>query len=161
MAIESKVHVRSGDLEVDCEGSEEFLKQEFPKLLEAVANLRRSMPGSTDPGSSERSAPPKATNVNSLGITSIAAKFGCQSGITLLEAAAAKLTIVDKMTEFSRDNLNDVIKKATGYYKSSYTSNLTNYISGLVKDQRLLDIGGGKYAVPPAVKAEWETKLAR
>lgn len=155
--MESKVHVRLGDIEVDCEGSEEFLRQEFPKILEAVTKLREISPGSGDPPPPHDD--PSATKKKFTTATA-AASFGCSSGSDLVTAAAAKLTVCDGLEEFSRDDLHTEMKKATGYYKSTYTSNLSGYLNSLVKSQKLLEVSTGKYAVPSNLKAEWVAKLA-
>src|ERR1700683_4655372 len=97
--MDSKIHIRSGDLEIDCEGSEDFLKQEFPKILEAVAGLRRNSAGPEDLSAPVGSPTIKPANPNSLTVTSVAAKFACKSGPDLLEAAAAKLVVVDGLAD--------------------------------------------------------------
>jgi hypothetical protein len=157
--LDTKVHIRSGDLEVGCEGSEDFIKQELPKILEIVAGLRRH--NAANDSSVLNNPPPGNTrNPKHLSVTTVAAKFACKSGPELVEAGAAKLAVIDGMDDFSRENLLDAIKKATGYYKATYSNNLTVYLNGLIKNQRLLETGEGKFSVPPNVRAEWESKLA-
>jgi len=158
--MESKVHLRIADLELDCQGSEGFLRQELPKILDAITKLRQITPISNDPSNDSNDSDSAVAKPTKTTTTSVAARLGCSSGADLVTAAAAKLTVNDGLSEFSRDALHTEMKSASGFYKTTYTSNLSAYITSLVKSQKLLEVAAGKYAVPPKLKAEWMSKLA-
>jgi hypothetical protein len=158
--MEAKVHIRVDELEVDCEGSEEFLRQELPKILGAIEQLRENAPAPRTPKGGagslkhEKSLPP-----NKMTTTTLAAKLKCKKGPELVLAAAAKLTICDQQSTFSRNDLITEMKSATGFFKASYINNLSNSLSTLVKDQQLHEVSPNTYSLPDNVKTELEQKL--
>lgn len=157
--MDAKVRIRSGDVEIECQGSEEFLKQQVPTMLEAAAKLFEAA-GKRSQGSHDEKKKADGVKLGSKTITTVAAKLGCKSGTDLTLAAAAKLSLVDGRDDASRDELLTEIKKTSGYYKSSYASNFTNYLSTLVKGQKLNEVSENHYALPQNVKQELEAKLA-
>jgi hypothetical protein len=144
-------------MEINCEGSEDFLRQELPKILETVTSLHADQEKVAD---KQKDTNLGQTNHIKLAITTVASKFACSTGPELVMAAAAKLALIDGLKEFSRDELHNEMKEASGYYKATYGSNLTVNINGLVKSGKLLGISQGKYAVPEQIKTEWRAKLA-
>lgn len=156
----SKLRVKMGPIEIEYEGSEEFLKQELPELLQAVTTLYK------DSGISEPSTPALGsqgeTNTSGLqGTTNTyAAKLGGSSGPELAIAAAARLRIGMSTETFSRAKLLEEMKSAASYYKKSYGSNLTKIIGTLVSNQKLIESAKDTYSLHANTEKELRAKLA-
>lgn len=161
----SKIHIRMGDVEVEYEGSEEFLRDELPKLLSGVLELYRAETKSPlkGKGTDTPDTRPKPSNngYSKLGTTkTIAAKLAVKSGSDLAIAAAARLSLgLDKET-FSRAELLSEMKAATSYYKSSYNNNLSKTIQSLVSADRIRELSTDAYALSATELQDLETKLA-
>jgi len=159
--LTSKLRIRIGDVEIDCEGSEEFLKEELPVLLKTTMELHNAAGGSAAPKNEANkggSSGAKGT-VGSMTTGSIAAKLGAKTGPELLRAAAARLTLVSKMETFSRQQLLDEMKSAPGYYKSSYSGNLSQSFKGALASNILTEVATDTFALTAPARAELENKL--
>lgn len=158
----SKLRIRIGDVEVEYEGSEDFLQKDLPQLLRTAIELHSAgeafgggpKPKKKTSGSHEASVP-------SLTTGSIAAKIGVGSGSDLLKAAAAHLTLVEKKETFSRQELLAQMQTAKGYYKKTYSSNLSNYFAtALSKEGFLTETSSNEYTLSAAARKDMEKQLA-
>lgn len=152
--MESKIRIKLGPIEVEYEGSETFLKQELPDLIKTVTELYKST-GVAMINLDDKNILGKLQ----LSTTSIAAKLSCSSGPELILAAAAHLTLVQKLEVFSRKQLLDEMKTASGYYKTSYSDNLSTNLKNLLKD-KLNEPSSGQYSLSATARKELETRLA-
>lgn len=157
----SKIRIKMGAIEVEYEGSEQFLKKELQELLSAVSSLYAQS------GAKNGAEPPVTHSVAENGSTkvagttaTIAGKLACKSAPELMIAAAAHLALVANKAEFSRKELLDQMKNASGYYKASMTNNLGNYVNNRVKAGELVEVRKGHYALSPKKLAELRTSLA-
>ena len=159
--VSNKLRIRIGEVEIDYEGTEEFLKQELPALLKTAMELHKAA-GALGGGKSGTAA--DAGNgkggVASLTTGTIAARLKAKSGPTLLMAAAAHLTFVANKSPFSRQDLLLQMKSATSYYKKSYSNNLTKYLSGAVTEGKLQESAKNAFALSADTKTELESQLA-
>lgn len=130
-----KVKIKIGQVEIEYEGPEEFLKSEMPKILQEVQKLH-ALP-EMEPSDGGSGAGGFGQSHGQGGITgttgAIAAKLKASSGPDLIIAAAAKLSFVDKLDHIPRKMFLDEMKSATGYYKATYRANLSGYLERLVK----------------------------
>lgn len=163
--MSSKLRIRIGEVEIDYEGTEEFLKQELPQLLKTAMELHKAS-GATPASDGNKKKDGAAAGGGggaalSLTTASIAAKLGSKSGSDLLTAAAAHLALVKKTEPFSRQQLLDEMQSATSYYKSSYSPNLSKYIkTAIQKEGPLSETAKNMYALKAAARADLEKKLA-
>jgi len=151
-------------VEIDYEGTEEFLKQELPQLLKTAMELHKV----ADTSSTHR--PDKKANKTddqtggptiSLTTNSIAAQLGAKSGSDLLLAGAAHLALVKKQEPFTRQQLLTEMKSATSYFNKNYTTNLSSYLkTAIQKDGPLSETAKNSYALTAAARANLEKKLA-
>lgn len=154
----SKIRIKLGEVEVEYEGSEEFLKKELPDLLSSISKLYQE--STTSGGPSKGAKKPKQGNI-AVGTTgTVASKIKAKSGSDLAIAAAAKLMLGDEKSSFSRDQLLTEMKSATTYYKKSYSNNFTKILSGLVKNDKLIETASNTYALTASAKTDLETTLA-
>jgi hypothetical protein len=157
--LSSKLRIRIGDVEIDYEGTEEFLKQELPELLKTAMELHRAAGPPGPSGDSVGNTAKDKQQPLSLTTGTIAAKLKVSSGGDLLLAAAAHLTLVSKKETFSRKELLAEMQRASSYYKKSYSGNLTNYLKSAVDGDELLETATDEYALTAKTRAELEAKL--
>ena len=158
--MNAKLRIKTGTAEVEFEGSEDFLKNELPEILKAMLELRsRSGEGfeSEDEGGK---VPKKGQHNTVLSTSTAAAKLGAKSGSDLVLAAAAALVIGGGKESFTRAELLSAMQSAKSYYKTTFRSNLSNYITTLIRSQDLLDHGGEKYGLHDRKQKELEKSLA-
>lgn len=153
-----------GQIEVEYEGSEQFLKKELHELLEAVSKLHRES-GEADESEleTEKVASPQKSKTSGkiAGSTAtFASKLGCNDGPGLIVAAAAYLTFDQKMESFSRQQLLTAAKSAKSYYKKTISNNLTSTLNRLVKEQALVENSTGTYALHAVKMKELEAACA-
>ncbi len=92
-------------------------------------------------------------------INNVAAKLDCKTGPDLIVAAAAFLTFgAESMPRFDRKRLLDEMKMSS-YYRKSYSNNMSRYLQGLVKRQKLYEVARGVYQLSPAHRDELKTRL--
>ena len=137
-AMESKIRIKLGPIEVEYEGSETFLKKELPDLIKTVTELAKT---------SQITGQVNLGDAFQLTTSSIAAKLSCSKGPDLVIAAAAHLSFVQKVDVFSRKQLLNDMKSASGYYKSSYRDNLSSYLKTLLKTHKLTEPTRGHYSL--------------
>jgi len=163
--MQSKVRIKIGDVEIEYEGSEDFLKKELPKLLSAFSTLYKESGILTSPTlqsvpTVNEGAGEAAGNAISGTTTTIAHKLKCSTGPDLVIAAAARLTLSLGRESFSRKELASEMKNATSFCKVSYISNLTSSLKRLRKKGKLNEPTTNTYALSPAAIEELKTRLA-
>lgn len=155
--MSSKLKLRIGEVEIEYEGAEEFLKQELPALLKTAMELHRAA-GPTKAGNNDTKKP--KADLPILTTTSIAAKLNASEGADLLLAAAARLRIIANKETFSRQELLTEMQSASGYYKKSYSKNLSKYINTVLADQKLTETAKNVFALSAKARSDLESKLA-
>lgn len=157
----SKFRIKLGAIEVEYEGSDEFLKKELPDLLAAVSSLHKEV-GAEVTTSKTFSAPAASNGADSIAGTTatIAAKLNVDSGPDLIVAAAAQLTFVAGKDEFTRRELTAACRAGKNFWKKSYGNNFTKYLSTLVGDNSLIEVRDGTYALGAKKRQALEAQLA-
>jgi len=160
----SKIRIRAGRLEVEYEGSEDFMRDDLPKLLETVDSLSSASQAADDSGEDKQADTSGGGGGNGkvAGSTAtLAAKLKVESGPALILAAAARLTLGEGQASFNRKQLTDEMKTATGYYKKTYMNNMSSYLQNLVKEQKLVEPSSGTYALSSTTRATLEQRFAQ
>jgi len=139
----AKVSIRSGDVAIEYDGPEEFLKEQLPELVKAVNSLKSSVTKRVG-GASAGSVAPDGSPPS---VSTIAQKLGVDNGPDLIIAAAMSLSGAGT-DSFTKKQLRARIKEATGFYKASYATNFDKSVARLVKKGRLHHNGGDSYALP-------------
>ncbi len=150
MSVASKIRIKLGDIEVEYEGSDAFIKGELQELLEKMSTFQpASKPGAAAPKSSD--------GAKHVGTTAtLASRLGDSSGTGLVLAACGHLTLVKGMDRFERQKILDEMKAATGYYKKTFNNNLTSYLGRLVKNKKLLELSKGEFCLTADARRELE-----
>lgn len=164
--MSSKIKIKIGSVEVEFEGSEEFLKDELLKLTSSVLELYRESGLVAGEGETfEPSLEEKEKNALKVGkiqgtTGTIASKLNCTAGKCLIIAACAHLTFVAHHQSFTRKEILDKMKTAKNHFKTSYRDNLTSYLNTLINEGKLNEISTDTYALREPVRKELEQKLA-
>ncbi len=90
----------------------------------------------------------------------IATIIGASSGPDLIIAAAAHLHFVQAKTTFSRHELTSQMRSAPSHFKTTFVNNLSAYLSGLTRADRLRLSGNDIYALSNKERQSLEAKLA-
>ena len=161
----AKLHVKIDGVSVTYEGPADLLEERLAPLVREISMaLDGRRVESRDHESRlpmEEDQPVRAPkDANAVGtIDNVAAKLDCKTGPDLIVATAAFLTFGAKaVPRFNRRHLLDEMKTSS-YHKKTYTSNMSTYLQGLVKKQKLSEVTKGEYQLPPAHRDELKTKL--
>ncbi len=157
---EMKFSMRIGSSEISFEGASEIFDEKIQPL---VGELLAS-PGAHIASPQTQTSPvPKAQSSSptvQMTTKAIATKLGAKSGPDLLTAAIVSLSIVQGRDLFSRQELNDEMKTAIGFYKQTYTNNLGKYLDGLQKKGLLFEATKGNFAMSESKRADFEAALS-
>lgn len=161
--MESKIRISYGNIDIEYEGSEDFLKQEFSRLLHTILELFPQDATTTNVESNNDDSQKDTTANDKIeGTTNtIATKLDVKSGPELILAAAAQLTFVQKQDKFHRKDLLKNMQSASNYYKKSYSGNFSKYLDHLVKKNKLTEQSKDIYAIPADIRREMEAALVK
>lgn len=152
--MSSKLRTRIGEVEIDYEGTEGFLKQEPLALLKTGMELHKAAgPAGGGKASNSADGGKGRGTIPTLTTGTIAARLKAKSGPTLLMAAAVHLTFVASKSTFSRQELLTEMQSATSHYKKSYSNNLRKYLSGAVAEGKLQESAKNTYALSADTKS--------
>jgi len=152
----SKIKIRFGEIEIECEGSEEFIKQELPQLMKEIAALHKSAP---PPKTNQKTAKTANGDDAAESVTTVAQRLGVATGPDLIMATAFKLA-GSGSDSFERKDLRSGVKGATTFYKNSYGTNFDKALKKLVKDGRIHHAGGTTYSLPNGERVKLLAKMA-
>ena len=162
--LQSSVRLKMGQMEVEFQGSEAFIREELKDLVSTLADVHKNaalatrlIEESTVPGQLKDLNRPTG-DVSDHTVTSLANKFNCKTESDLVKAAATYLTFVKKTMPFSREELLQAMREGGAYFKDSYSRNLSACLERLVKEDTLRTQGSG-YKLSPKSHAEFEGKL--
>jgi hypothetical protein len=161
IAMDTKLRIKMGSIEVEYEGSDEFLKKELPELLKGVLELHAKAGGVDESGrdnASDVGSKPDG-HKGRVSPSTAAVKLKASSGPELALAAAISLATEGK-DSFTRTDLLNAMKQAKSHYKASHRGNLSGSITSLVKGGDLLDQGSNTYALSSQKRKELEAALA-
>lgn len=161
---DSKIQIKIGIVEFSGEGNQDWLAAQFDKILAKMAELVKiemtaPIGNQGQPPANPQGNPP-AGKIN-LSMVNISAKLNCKSGQEVATAAAAYLKFVLGKPSFTRDEILENMKKATGYYKVTYRSNLTNILGALVKNGTLLESSTNNFSLQVNKETELNDILAK
>jgi hypothetical protein len=162
VCMESKIRIRLGEVELDYEGSEAFLKDNLQSLLKIVTDLSGSQ-------QDEETNKGFAAGVHGgdhsgqriqLSTNSIAAKLPSSTGPELATVAAVHLTLTKGQDTFSRKQLLAEMRTAAGYFKTSYGKNFSQSLRSLLKDGTLTESSTGNFSLAAKVREDMRGRLA-
>lgn len=163
-----KLRIRLGAVEIEYEGSEDFLKAELQTILSKVSTLQESVGNPTpmtvpENGATNGAATPTNEGANpplQMTTNNIATKLGAKTGAALVIAACAHLALVKGKEKFSRKEISEEIQTATSYYKQNHLKNLSQSLQSLVSGDKLNEPARETYALTHQEKTRIESILA-
>lgn len=90
----------------------------------------------------------------------VATLIKAKSGPDLIIAAAAHLHFAQGKHKFTRQELTTEMRSAPAHFKETFVNNLSTYLTGLTKADRLRLVGSHTYALSSKERHELEAKLA-
>jgi hypothetical protein len=157
--MECKIRIRVGNIEVEYEGTEAYLKADLPNLIESLAGL----PLGEEPVAEEEEELPDASDPTNkkiqLTTNSIASQLKANSGKDLVLAACAHLHLVKGQSTFRRKNILAEMRLANNYFKNSFASNLGASLASLVKGGKLIERAKDEYALDAKTLSDLDTRL--
>ena len=157
--MDNRIKIKVGGLEVEYEGSVDFLEGKLLKLMTSLAELQdrfRLHDLSKDDTSRDTD-----DSLAHMSTSAIAQKLNVKTGPDLAVAAAARLSTVLGRKTFTRADLLKEMKEATAYYKSTFSDNLTSILRRLVKKGKLTEQGKDTYALGSTEVSRLRTTLAK
>jgi len=135
---------------VEFQGSEAFAVEHLIPVLAKIDWKERV----SDAGSSfERNLAIRTTHA-------ICMRIGHKSGADLFLSAAAKLSLIDGVTRFSRNQLHHEAKSAREIYKrSTHGNNASAYIRSLRVSGRLVLVDDDMFELSDGARADLEVRL--
>jgi hypothetical protein len=157
-----KFSVKNGQTEISYEGSIHNLESHFWPTLDRILGLdiwQSAEPKSSEPSSETMSGEPRQRKIPQMTINNICAKLDVDSGPDLVVAACVYLTYVKGMNQMPRKEILQTMKDASRFYKDTYGSNLSSYLSSLTNRGSLMERSEGIYILTSQFAAEMEAKL--
>ena len=157
----SKVKIKTGSIEVEFEGSEEYMKDELPSLVELLYSLSPNDSSTEEESDTEGVEAPTDKSKQKIQMTTntIASKLSVKSGNDLVIAACAHLTFVKGADTFTRNNILAEMKLASNYYKANMRKNLSNILKTLINQNKLLETAKDTYALEATIKDQLGKQL--
>lgn len=159
-AVMAKIRVKNGAFEVECEASEEFIKNDFKAIVDSFPAGAVSGGGVAVVGNGQQFVgidPPVGGETTT---SMIAQKLGGGTGPELALAAIARIVLVKGQANAPRKEILDEMQAASSYYKDSYSGNLTKALDRLVKSGEVNDVGGNRYTLSQAKRTDVAKSLA-
>jgi hypothetical protein len=156
----SKLRIKVGEIEIDYEGSDDFIKEQFPTLLRTLQELQGLSGPAKPPKPPNAPAGTKTRVPQSMSTNTIAQKLQVKSGSELARAAAARLGIVLSKDTFTRKEISVEMRSAKSFFKRSHANNLDNSLKKLLDDGKLLLQADKTYALADGERTELEKKIA-
>lgn len=132
-------------MEIDFEGSESFLENHFPNLVELLSSV--AIPeGADEIDDLESEEELLETSEDSpksklqMSTSTIANRLNASSGKDLVLAACTHLAFIKGHENYERKNILAEMKTASSYYKKNYSKNLTTILQRLVKASALNEL---------------------
>jgi serine/threonine-protein kinase len=154
--------ISSGLEEIILKALEPDRGKRYQTARELVEDLRQCVSDGNEP---EPVLPDSETEMASssneqVGINSMGSMLNVRTGPDLVMASCAYLTFVNGMDSFSRSDILDEMKLATGYYQENHRKNLSAILERLTKNGKLVKGAGETYFIEDQTKKELKERLA-
>ena len=162
--ITTKIRFKIGQLEVEYEGGDSFLKNDLSNLLDKMVDFSKEHSVTqfidTSPDTKSAVSSTNGTQKIDLSTATIASRMGAKTGPDLAIAASTHLTFVKGKEVFTLAEIRAEMKGAKSYYNTSMGSNLSKNLKSLVKNKRLNETASDTYALTAPEKDAMEKLLA-
>lgn len=146
----TKIKIRMGDVEVEYEGSEEFLRDELKELLAGVVELHRQKfeeDGSPDADGQDGNSGPRTGGLYQGTTNTVCAKLSAKSGTDMIIAALSQRTLVQRIDASSRADILKEMQTAKSYYKQTYSKSLSQYLKSLLAADKIREVSKDMFSL--------------
>jgi hypothetical protein len=160
---EAKIKIKVGQIEIDYEGDAGFLKDGLLEICKELTQLHEHIPAPRQPQEQSQSsiAAVVGKSAGKHSTVTIATVLGAETGPDLITVAAAYLHFSGGKVEFTRGQLLAAMKTASGYWKETYSNNLTAALDRLTKADKLRVVKDDTYSLPAKEITRLEAELAK
>lgn len=162
-AGKSRIHIKLGSLEIEFEGSEAFLENHLPNLVELLGSIEPPLPENGEPDEVEaellEASGDKSKQELDMSTSMIANKLDAARGRDLVIAACAHLHLVKGHEQYSRSNILAEMQTAKSYYRSTYSNNLTGTLKRCVKAGELNELTENTFSLHETMLKQLKGKL--
>lgn len=153
----SKIRIRSGSLEVEYEGTDQFISEQLTTLVGKFLDATKLAPKSSF-AEERKDQVQSPAHLPGMSINSTVARLKVKSGRDMLIAAAAHLCLVQGKEQFSKEELFELAKASTAYSKS-WTPALTTNLKRLVAARNFTENASNMFSLPEGQRAELLQKI--
>jgi hypothetical protein len=157
-ATKTKIKISMPGVDIEYEGSQAFVEDKLLTIVERLASVAPQQ-GAAAVHQNKPGQPSGGTVAEGLSTSTIASKLNVDNGPELIMAAVAKLILVDGLASATRSQLTAEMKSATAYYKATYLNNMSAYLNGLVRKQRLNNVAKDTFSLPVGERQALERTL--
>jgi hypothetical protein len=141
--MDARIRLKINGIELECEGTTEFIRSELPDLLKALT-AAIALPSVNEPLSAQTSLNPTIKGETTNGIAS---KIGAKTAPDLFRAGLAYLQLVQGKEMATRQEILDQMKTVTRVYRKTMVGNLTKTISNLMTARAINEPRMGSYVL--------------
>lgn len=158
----SKIKLKVGSVEIEFEGSEEYMKGQLPTLIELLCANAPNDDEEEVTSNSDVLPPSGDSSKKKIEMTTntIAAKLNVKSGADLIIAACAHLCLVKGHDTFTRKNILAEMQTASNFYTKSYSKNLSRYLKTIVNEDKIIERSQDTYALSASEKTRLGSSLS-
>lgn len=160
--MNSKIKVKAGQIEVEFEGSEDYITHKLldfvKKLSSLLPTVTPAVPSAIDAGASSAFAHNPKQNLQTT-TNAIALKLKVKSCSQLALAACVYLTLVKCVNKCEKRDILSEMKTASHHYNASMSKNLGAALQILVGQKKLREHAKDVYALHAHTKQEMEELL--
>lgn len=150
----AKLRIKAKGIEIEWEGSVEYLKNDLPDLISAIVAALGLGVSDDDPEESV------VLDVDKKFTTAaLAAKIKPNSATDLFKVALAKLQISDKIEPAARAQIHNEMRLAPKFYKPSMKNNLGNTIDTLLGQGAINEPSSGNFALSQASQDQLQAMI--
>jgi hypothetical protein len=151
----AKFRFKAQGVEIDWEGSADFLKAELPGI---ISSLVEAIGQNSEP-QEEQEQIRQPTGSNKFTTQSLALKLKPNTAAELFKIALAKLHIIDGKEPASRNEIHTEMKSAGKFYKPAMHSNLSRTIASLLSIGEINEPSPGNFALSADEQTKIEEKI--
>lgn len=161
----SRISIKLGKLEIEFTGSEAYIRNGLPELIHLLSSYSVEDEEEGEILSEEEAAkelpenPDPASHKLQMTTNTISAKLSVKSGPDLVLASCVYMTLVKGVDVFERSNILAEMKAATHYFNKNYVNNLSQYLTRLLKDGKLIERKTNTYALQAKYRQDVESLL--
>jgi hypothetical protein len=145
--MDGKLRIKAKGIEIDWEGSVEFLSKELPQLIASIVEALGALPGNHVEDEPATDAPKQKIKTGTFTTAHLAARTSAQTSNDLFKVALAKLQLSDGLEVASRSQIIAEMKTAPRIFKENMVKNLSQAIRSLQTSGQINEPANNKFSL--------------